>query len=57
MISAIELSGGFEKVMAQLANPVFQSRAFAQLVNALREGSAGQWSVRPADPVVESVFP
>ena len=57
MISAIELSGGFEKVMAQLADPVFQSRAAAQLVNALREGSAGQWSVRPADPVVESVFP
>jgi HEAT repeat protein len=57
MISALELGGGFEKVMAQLADPMFRDETTAFLLNALREGSASLWSTRPADPVVESVFP
>jgi HEAT repeat protein len=57
MISALELGGGFEKVMAQLADPMLRDETAALLLDALREGSAGLWSMRPADPVVESVFP
>jgi HEAT repeat protein len=57
MISALELAGGFEKVMAQLADPMLRDEAAALLLDALRDGAAGLWSTRPADPVVESVFP
>jgi hypothetical protein len=57
MVSALELGGGFEKVMAQLAEPMLRDEATALLLNALREGAAGLWTTRPADPVVESVFP
>jgi HEAT repeat protein len=57
MISALKLGGGFEKVMAQLADPMLRDEAAALLLNALREASASHWSTRPADPVVESVFP
>jgi cell division inhibitor SulA len=57
MISALELGGGFEKVMTQLADPRLHDEAAALLLDALREGSAGLWTMRPVDPVVESVFP
>jgi HEAT repeat protein len=57
MISALELAGGFKKVMDQLTDPALHDEAAARLVEALREGSASLWSTRPADPVVESVFP
>jgi hypothetical protein len=57
MISALELGGGFEKVMVQLSDPILHREASARLIAALREGSASLWSTRPADPVVESVFP
>jgi len=57
MISALELGGGFEKVMAELADPVLQDEAASRLLTALREGAAGLWSMRPADPAVQSVFP
>ena len=57
MISALELGGGFEKVMAQLADPMLRDETTARLLGALREAAAGLWSTRPADPVVESVFP
>jgi len=57
MISALELGGGFEKVMAQLADPMLRDEAASLLLHALREGAAGLWTTRPADPVVESVFP
>lgn len=57
MISAIELAGGFEKVIARLVDPVRHEETAALLLNALREGAAGLWATRPADPVVETVFP
>jgi HEAT repeat protein len=57
MISALELGGGFGKVMAELADPLLHDQTAGQLLDALREGAAGLWSMRPADPVVESVFP
>jgi HEAT repeat protein len=57
MISALELGGGFEKVMEELSDPLRHDEAAARLIDALREGAAGLWSTRPADPVVESVFP
>jgi HEAT repeat protein len=57
MIHAIELEGGFKKVMEQLTEPAHHDQAAARLVEALREGSASLWSTRPADPVVEPVFP
>jgi HEAT repeat protein len=57
MISALELGGGFEKVMEELSDPLRHDEAAARLMDALREGAAGLWSTRPADPVVESVFP
>jgi HEAT repeat protein len=57
MISAIELAGGFEKVIARLADPLRHEETAALLLDALREGAAGMWATRPADPVVETVFP
>ena len=57
MISALELGGGFAKVMAELADPMLHDQTAGQLLDALREGAAGLWTTRPADPVVESVFP
>jgi hypothetical protein len=57
MISALELGGGFQKVMAELADPMLHDEAASRLLTAIREGSTGLWSTRPADPVVESVFP
>jgi HEAT repeat protein len=56
MISALELGGGFEKVVAQLSDPLLRDEASSLLLTALREGAAGLWTTRPADPVVESVF-
>jgi len=57
MISALELGGGFGNILAQLADPVHHNEAAAGLLEALRKGSAGLWSMKPADPVVEAVFP
>jgi HEAT repeat protein len=57
MISALELGGGFEKVVAELSDPMLHDETSARLVTALREGAAGLWGTRPADPVVETVFP
>ena len=57
MISALELGGGFEKVMAQLDDPMLKDEAASRLLAALREGATGLWTMRPADPAVESVFP
>jgi len=57
MISALELGGGFGKVLGQLSDPAHRDETAADLLDALRKGSAGLWSTRPADPVVESVFP
>jgi HEAT repeat protein len=57
MISALELGGGFQKVMAELSDPTLHDEASSRLLTAIREGSTGLWTTRPADPVVESVFP
>jgi HEAT repeat protein len=57
MISALELGGGVEKVMAELADPLLHDQTAAELLTAIREEAAGLWSTRPADPVVETVFP
>jgi HEAT repeat protein len=57
MISALDLSGGFDKVMAELADPLLHDEAAGRLLDALRESAAGLWTTRPADPVVQSVFP
>jgi HEAT repeat protein len=57
MISALELGGGFEKVMEELADPLLHDQTAAELLTAIREGAAGLWSTRPADLVVETVFP
>jgi HEAT repeat protein len=57
MISALELGGGFGNILTQLADPVHHDEAAAGLLDALRKGSAGLWSMKPADPVVEAVFP
>jgi HEAT repeat protein len=57
MISALEMGGGFEKVMAELSDPMLHDETASRLLSALREGAAGLWSTRPADPVVQSVFP
>lgn len=57
MISALELGGGLEKVLAQLSDPLLRDEASSVLLRALREGAAGLWTTRPADPAVESVFP
>lgn len=57
MISALELSGGFEQVLKELTDPLLHDEIADRLVTSLREGAAGLWSTRPADPVVQSVFP
>jgi hypothetical protein len=57
MIAALELGGGFGNILTQLADPVHHDEAAAGLLDALRKGSAGLWSMKPADPVVEAVFP
>ena len=57
IISALELGGGFEKVMEELADPLLHDQTAAQLLTTIREEAAGLWSTRPADPVVETVFP
>jgi len=57
MISALELGGGFGNVLAQLANPDQHNETASQLLDALRKGSDALWSMKPADPVVETVFP
>lgn len=57
MISALELGGGFGNVLEQLSDPAQRDETAAHLLDALRKGSAGLWSTRPADAVVESVFP
>jgi hypothetical protein len=57
MISALELGGGFGNIMAQLEDPKHYDETAAGLLDALRKGSAGLWSTKPADPVVEAVFP
>ncbi len=57
MISALEFGGGFGKVLSQLSDPSLHDESTANLVDALRKGSAGLWTTRPANPVVESVFP
>jgi HEAT repeat protein len=57
MITALELGGGFEKVLAELADPILHDEAASRLLSSLREGAASLWSSRPADRVVESVFP
>jgi hypothetical protein len=57
MISALELGGGFDKVIAELEDPLMHDATAAELLTAIREGAAGLWSTRPADPVMESVFP
>jgi HEAT repeat protein len=57
MISALELGGGFEKIMRELSDPLLRTEAADRLLTALRDGAAGLWTTRPADPVVESVFP
>jgi hypothetical protein len=44
-------------VIARLTDPVRHEETAALLLDALREGAAGLWSTRPADPVVETVFP
>jgi HEAT repeat protein len=57
MISALQLGGGFEQTLRELSDPVLYDEAAERLLSALREGAAGLWTTRPADPVVESVFP
>ncbi len=57
MISALELGGGFGNVLAQLADPDQHNETASRLLEALREGSAALWNMKPADPVVEAVFP
>jgi hypothetical protein len=57
MISALELGGGFDQLLKELSDPVLSNEASERLLVALREGAAALWTRRPADPVVESVFP
>ena len=56
MISALELGGGFEKVVARLADPSLRDVTAAFPLKALREGSAQMWSTRPADTAIEPVL-
>jgi HEAT repeat protein len=56
MISALELAGGFEKVMTRLADPILRDKAAALLLDTLREAASGLWTTRPADPAVEPVL-
>lgn len=57
IISALELGGGLERVMAELGDPLLHNEAASRLLEALRESAAALWTMRPVDPVVESVFP
>jgi HEAT repeat protein len=57
LISALELGGGFGNILSQLADPDQHSETASRLLDALRKGSAGLWSMKPADPAVEAVFP
>jgi HEAT repeat protein len=57
MISALELGGGFAQTLRELSDPLLHNETAERLLVALREGAAGLWTTRPADPVVESVFP
>src|ERR1700674_2428602 len=57
MISALELGGGFQQTLRDLSDPLLHNETVERLLAALREGAAGLWTTRPADPVVESVFP
>src|SRR5258705_3758582 len=57
MISALELGGGFAQTLKELSDPLLHDETAERLLAALREGAAGLWATRPADPVVESVFP
>ena len=57
MISALELGGGFEQTLKELSDPMLHNETAERLLAALREGAAGLWTTRPADPVIESVFP
>jgi HEAT repeat protein len=57
LISALELGGGFEQALKELSDPLLHDETAERLLAALREGAAGLWATRPADPVVESVFP
>jgi HEAT repeat protein len=56
MISALELGGGFDRVVAQLSDPSLRDVTAAFLLNALREGSASLWSTRPVDAIAEPVL-
>jgi hypothetical protein len=57
IISALELNGGVAKLIDELADPLLQDEGADRLLAAVREGISGLWSRRPANPVVESVFP
>jgi HEAT repeat protein len=57
MISALDLGGGFEQILKELSDPMLHNEAAERLLATLRESAAGLWTTRPADPVVESVFP
>jgi len=57
LISALELGGGFDQTLKELSDPLLHDETAERLLAALREGAAGLWATRPADPVVESVFP
>src|SRR6202035_4383059 len=57
MISALDLGGGFEQTLKELSDPLLHNETAERLLAAWREGAAGLWTTRPADPVVESVFP
>ena len=55
MISALELVGGFGKIVEDLSDPSQDSAAAKRLLDALREGAEGLWSIVPASPVLEKV--
>ncbi len=57
ILSAFELGGGLDRVMKELSDPLLHDETAERLLTALREGAAGLWINRPADPAVESVFP
>ena len=50
MISALELGGGFEKVMAELADPVLHDEAAARLLKRHPRGIAGPVEHAPRRP-------
>ncbi len=56
-ISALELCGGFKKAMEELSDPARHDETAERLLGVLREAAAALWATRPADPVVETVFP